>query len=60
MSDAKVKAIEVVALDTNEVISTIDISPPREDVERTLMGLLRNMDTDRYYAREVPEGIVGG
>ncbi len=49
----KVKAIEVVEMSTNEVVDTIVIDPPREDVERTLRGLLRNMDTDRYFVRGV-------
>ena len=49
----KIKAIEVVEISTNEVIDTIEINPPRKNVEKTLMGLLRNMDTDRYFAREV-------
>ena len=49
----KVKAIEVVEMATNEVIDTIEINPPREDVDRVMGGLLINMDTDRYFAREV-------
>ncbi len=53
----KIKAIEVVEMVTNEVIDTIAINPPREDdspyLERVMGGLLINMDTDRYFAREV-------
>ncbi len=49
----KIKAIEVVDMSTDEVVDTITIDPPREDVERTLIGLLMNMNTDRFFAREV-------
>ncbi len=53
----KVKAIEVVGIATNEVIDTIDLHPPVENdsryLERVLSGLLTQMDTDRFFAREV-------
>ena len=53
----KVKAIEVVEMTTSKVIDTIPINPPVEDdsrrLEQVMGGLLINMDTDRYFAREV-------
>ena len=53
----KIKAIEVVEMTTDKVIHTITINPPTEEdsrrLEQVMSGLLMNMDTDRYFAREV-------
>lgn len=52
MSDSKSYNIEVVRFDGDEVVQTI--GPVSEHMlERTMMGLLRNMDTERFYVREV-------
>jgi hypothetical protein len=55
----KVKAIEVVDMETNEVVHTIDIKPPAESdssrLERTMSGVLRNSNTERFMFREVEE-----
>ncbi len=53
MAEEKIKALEVVKHATNKVVATIKINPPRVNVERTMMGLLRNMNTDDYFVREV-------
>jgi len=49
----KIKALEVVEISSDKVVDTIEIKPPREDVERTMMGLLRNMNTEAFFVREV-------
>ncbi len=51
----KIRAIEVVEISSDKVVDIIEINPPREDVERTLMGLLRNMNTEAFFVREVEE-----
>jgi len=55
----RVKAIEVVEMETNAVVHTIQINPPAEPDSRRLewvmSGLLRNANTDRYVFREVKE-----
>lgn len=46
--------IEVVSHDSGQVIDTIQLSNTNERyVERVLSGLLTNMDTDKYFAREM-------
>lgn len=47
-------AIVVRELETQKEIHRVEMQTPISEskVERVLMGLLRNMDTDRYYADE--------
>jgi hypothetical protein len=46
--------IEVVTIEGEKVIKTIDLSNPSPRyVERVMTGLMMNMDTDKYFAREV-------
>lgn len=53
MSTKKVVALEVVNMDTNEVVHTVQIKGA--DPEKALRGMLRNMDRERYFVREVEE-----
>lgn len=47
--------MEVVELSTGKVIHRVDVTSKSErERERVLMGMLRNMDTDRYSVREPP------
>ena len=48
----RVVALEVVSIETSKVVETIPLQPGR-DPDRVTAGLLRNMDTDRYFVREV-------
>jgi hypothetical protein len=48
----KQQALEVVSLETGKVVKTIDVSGKGErQVEKVEMGLLRNMDLERYSVR---------
>jgi len=55
MSEKKTKALEVVEIKTGKTVRTIPVSGTERMIERTLMGLLRNMDTERFFVREVTE-----
>lgn len=48
----RVTALEVVKMDTGEVVKTIPIQPGNNP-EKVLRGLLRNINTDAYLVREV-------
>ncbi len=56
----KIKAVEIVEMSTDKVIDTIDLNPPVDEdssrLDRVIGGLLINMDTDRYFVREVEAG----
>lgn len=42
--------IYVRELSTDKVIHTVDVgNKPVDKIEKVMMGMLRNMDTDRYY-----------
>lgn len=43
--------LEVVELATGKVIHTVEVGPGK-DVDKVTMGMLRNMDLDRYSVRE--------
>jgi hypothetical protein len=48
------KELQIVHLESGEVVETIDVSDQSErDVERVLSGLLINMNTDEYAVNEV-------
>lgn len=58
MTEEKIKALEIVSYATDDgrgskVVVIIKINPPRVNVERTLMGVLRNINTDNYFVREI-------
>lgn len=47
------KFIEVVEIETEEVVKRIDVSDKSErQAETVLMGMLRNMDTENFFVRE--------
>ncbi len=49
-------AIEVVEISTGEVVSRFPTNGKSErQLELVMRGLLRNMDTDKFFAREVTE-----
>ena len=49
-------ALEVVEIKTMEVVSRIPVNnKPEKQIELVLRGLLRNMDTDNFFVREVKE-----
>jgi len=64
MTKTEYKAyLRVRSLETREIISSVGLSDLRDShVERVMMGMLRNMNTDKYFvddskvdaAREVP------
>lgn len=46
--------LEVVEMDTDKVVHVVPLKATDDRyVERVMSGLLRNMDTDRYFVREV-------
>lgn len=46
--------IEVVEIASGKVVHTIKLGQTSERyVERVLAGLLRNLDTERFFAREI-------
>lgn len=48
--------LEVVELETNRVVHVVPLKHTDDRyVERVMMGMLRNMDTDRFCVREVLE-----
>jgi hypothetical protein len=53
MDTKKAVALEVVSLETGEVVRTIPLQHSDERyVNKVTMGLLRNMDLERYSVRE--------
>lgn len=49
--------IEVVEIESGEVVQKIDVTGKGERaIERTMRGLLRQMDTERFYAKEPNNG----
>lgn len=51
--EKKVVALEVVETKTGKVIKTVPLTNPTERyVERVMMGMLRNMNTDEYHVAE--------
>ena len=57
MSNRTVMAFEIVDLETQEVVDTIKVDPPRHEdsraLERLERGLCRNVDSERFFYREV-------
>lgn len=49
----KVVALEVVDMETGEVVTTVPLNGNNPD--RVTAGMLRNMNTDRYCVREKME-----
>lgn len=46
--------IEVCTIDTDEVVSVIELNSTNErHVEKVMTGLLMKMDDSKYYAREI-------
>lgn len=52
MGEQKQRALEVVNIATGEVVKSIPVSGSERHVEKVTMGLLRNMDTDRFFVRD--------
>ena len=47
--------LEVVELTTGAVVHTVSVAGKSEpQIEKALMGMLRNMDTERFAVREAP------
>jgi hypothetical protein len=45
--------LEVVEISTNEVVHTVDVSNKSDSqIDRVMMGMMRNMDLDRFFVRE--------
>lgn len=52
MEAKKVVALEVVEIGTGKVVETVDVhDKPERMIDRVEMGMLRNMDLDRYSVR---------
>lgn len=52
MKTKEVVALEVVELETGKVIETVDVhGKPERMIDRVEMGMLRNMDLDRFSVR---------
>lgn len=48
--------LEIVEIETDKVVNTIDVSNKTESgVDRVLRGLLRQADLDRFVIREVTD-----
>lgn len=48
----KVTALEVVEMSTGKVVETVKLQP-HNNPDKVTAGMLRNMDTERYFVREV-------
>jgi ABC-type nitrate/sulfonate/bicarbonate transport system ATPase subunit len=45
--------LEVVEIETNEVVTRVNVSGRgKASIYKVLSGMLRNMDTDRFFVRE--------
>ena len=51
MAEQSVTVLEVVELATGTVVHTVEVGPGK-DVTKVEMGLMRNMDLDRFSVRE--------
>jgi len=52
MKAKKVVALEVVEIETGKVVETVEVyDKPERMIDRVEMGMLRNMDLDRYFVR---------
>jgi len=55
-----VEAVEIVAFDGDEVVKRVAINPPTPSdsrkLERVWSGILMNMDSERFYIRDVEVG----
>ncbi len=49
-------ALEVKNLASGETVKTIKLEPTHSEqkMERVLLGLLRNLDRERFYVKEIP------
>lgn len=58
----KTIALEVVELATGEVIHTVPLTGDKSErfIEKVMMGMLRNMDTERFAVREKLKIQKGG
>lgn len=50
--EQKQRVLEVVEIATGEVVKSIPVSGGERRIEKVTMGLLRNMDTDRFFVRD--------
>lgn len=49
------KMLEVVEIETGLVVKTIQVAGGDRAVEKTMMGLLRNMNRAKFFVREVAQ-----
>ena len=49
------RALEVVEIATGKVVHSVQVSGSDRQVEKVERGLLRNMDTDKFFVRDTKD-----